>query len=168
MPLMVLAVFLTLISSARSQSNSVTGTAFGTNDLSTAATISSLADGEGYLTIGYEGTTALVLSNSISGTISIDNSFAGMDILATGSTVSNWQEAVLSITGGTNLTIVDGRFIGLQGTNTFLTPPIPDKSTSPSYATNAAVAGWISGVQSGTLSNTWFEGATYAPGENVV
>jgi len=166
--LMVLAVFFSLFSSARSQTNSVTGTAYGTNDISTAATIRSVTDGEGYLAIGYAGTTSLILSNNISGTISIDSRFSSMDILATGSTVSNWQDVVLSITGGTNLTLTDGRFIGLPGTNTFNRATLPGPGAQFGYATNAAAGGWLNGVRNGTLSNTWFEGATYAPLPNVI
>jgi len=166
--LAVLAFFLCASLSTHAQSNIVDGTAYGTNDISTATTISSMADGDGYLAIGFQGTTSITLSNKIDGTITIDSAFSNLSITATGSTLSNWQDSVLSVTGGTNLTITGGNFTALQGTNVFELPPIPGQETQYGYATNAAIAGSISGVETATITDSRFQGATYAPYANLV
>ncbi len=162
---LVFALFLCSTHFSQAASNWVDGVAYGTNysDMATATVISSVIDGDGNLDIGFQGTSSIVLSNDINGTLFIHSGSSNLTITATNATVSSWQDSVLSIIGGTNLTITGGNFIGLQGTNVFEYPPIPGQGSQYGYATNAAVGGWINGVQTGTFSNTHFEGTTYRP-----
>ncbi len=169
---MVPALFLCSALSARAQSNTVIGTAFGTNysELATATTISSEVDGDGYLVIGWKDTTGITLSNNVSGTIGIGNNFDNFTITATGGTITsatNMLAPALSVSGGTNLNIIGGNFLGSGGASTITIegPPPPGGGSSliTLHSTNATVGGAINSVQFLTISNSTFKGATYAP-----
>ncbi len=173
---LAIAFFLCTLS-VHAQSNIVTETAYGTDQYFWATTnsISSMTNGAGDLTVRFSGTSDLTLTHQIAGSIDIQNDFADLTLTATGATVSNWQgvagtpkDAVLYIENGTNLTLTGGSYIGIQGTDTNSFPPIPGQGTQYVYSTNAAMGGYIRNVQTGTISNTRFDGATYAATEEQI
>ncbi|RKX44098.1 MAG: hypothetical protein DRP64_07170, partial [Verrucomicrobia bacterium] len=114
---MVPVLFLCSSLFSQAATNWVDGLAYGTNDWSTAGSISSQTNGQGSLVIGHEFTTNLTLLHEIEGYINITNQATGFRVDATaGATVTGSEGAVFSAVGATNLTIAGGRFIGTVDT----------------------------------------------------
>jgi outer membrane autotransporter protein len=161
------AFFLCSAATALSQTNTVLGTAFGTNVQ--GSVVSSVTDSYGFLTIGDPATTSIVLSNRVDGTIKVESDFDTLVIDATGGTLTsstNMLEAALQVTGGTNLQINGGTFLGNGGLDSINLPPIPGQGTEVALSTNATEAGSIQNVGNAVISGTRFEGTSYAPEVN--
>ncbi len=107
--------------SAFATSNFVNGTAYGTNATfwATSNSISSVTDGTGSLSVGFSGTTNIMLSHTINGSIIISNNFTGFTIDATGATVNSPSSTALTIAGG-SLTITGGNFTETASANSAL------------------------------------------------
>ena len=162
--------------------NTVTGTAFGTDysALATAASIASQSDGAGALVVGFAGTTNITLSHAISGFIAVTNGTDDVVVDAAGATVTGPQgvAAVFTALGTTNLNLAGGRFIagaGLSGGG----PPLPGGSldaaggwakngtltvNGSTFAGTNYTAGFIVQQAGLTASNAVFRGGTYGAG----
>ncbi len=145
--------------------NWVDGTAYGTNysGLATSASISSVSDGSGSLAIGYDGTTDLTISHDVEGFIIVSNRIDGFTLDATDGSVTGSQYAVLTVLGGSNLTISGGQFTGTEGSAGIIVPPIPGQGTQTNAVSSAAVGGVLYGVTNVAITGTTFAGATYSP-----
>lgn len=163
------AAFFSFPALSAAQSNIVHGSAFGTN--AQQAVFSSLKDGFGSLTIGDPATTGVVLSNKVSGSIGIENSFDRFTITATGGRLTSATNAVapaLSVSGGTNLSVSGGSFIGRGGLGSIILPPIPGEGSQIILSTNATEAAALQGVQQAVIRGSRFEGTAYAPESNQI
>lgn len=151
------------------QTNSVSGTAFGTNyaALATTGSIGSITDGEGTLDIGFAGTTNLSLNHDIDGYVIVSNAFSTLSIDAVGGTVTGSQYAVLTVLGGTNLTMTGGQFIGTAGSEGIVLPPVPGQPGQTNTISSAAMGGIIYKTENVSISDTDFSGATYAASETL-
>ncbi len=165
-------------SAARAQTNWVSGTAYGTNDLSANTSIASVQDGEGSLIIGYADTTNLSLNHAIGGDITITNQAAVFTITATSNAVIRGSEkAVLLVENAPDLSISGGRFLGTLDTSGG--PPTPGvdgtsvggilrNSTATiagsEFAGSAGNAGMIIEASDLTVSNAVFRGGEGATG----
>ena len=137
------------------QTNWVDGDAYGTNDLSTAAWISTVVDGDGDLIIGSTNTTDLLISNNVQGYIIISNQVDGFTLNASSGTVTGSHFAVLSIFNATNMTVNGGSFSGIAGSLTSNSPlDLPISS-----GTADAVGGIIFNASNVTLSGSTFSGS---------
>jgi len=154
-------VALAAVLPSRAQTNWVSGTAYGTNDLSTAPLIASVEDGAGSLQILFPGTTDLVLSNSVEGTIMVSNNFTGLAIDATGGEITGSDTAVLYVRGGTGLTISNGTFTGMAEEAPVTGPPIPGGSSG--FDILAAAGGILEDTTNAMISGSVFTGTTFTP-----
>ncbi|MBN2161790.1 MAG: autotransporter domain-containing protein [Pontiellaceae bacterium] len=155
--ILVIAFFLLMACSGilQAQTNWVDGDAYGTNDLSTAAWISSMTDGDGDLIIGSSNTTDLLISNNVQGYIIISNRVNGFTLNASSGTVTGSHFAVLSAFNATNLTVNGGSFAGITSTQTSGSPLDLPFSTG----TTEAVGGIIFNASNVTLSGSTFSGS---------
>ncbi len=122
-----LAFFLSFATvSTQAQSNVVAGAAYGTNDLSDATAITSVADGVGTLSVGYAGTTNVALDHDIIGFIVITNHAPDFTIASTpNAAIKSSDGPALAVINATNLTVSGGRFLGTADTGGGKYPPIP-------------------------------------------
>jgi hypothetical protein len=163
--LAALAFFLCATHPSLAVTNIVTGTAYGTADLSEALLISSVSNGPGSLTIGFADTKEIVLNHDIDGFIKIENNFSNFTIHAQSASISSGSElATLFVSGGTNLTITDGHFLGAQGEGGIVLPPTPGQPPQTNTFSSASAGGLIRGTQNASISKTDFSGTTFAPG----
>lgn len=154
---------LTATLSVTAQTNWVDGTAYGTNDLSTAASIASVENGPGSLAIGFSGTTNLTLGHNIEGFIMVSNRIDGFSIEAGSGSVTGSQSAVLIVMGGTNLAINGGAFVGTTGEGGIDLPPLPGQSGQTNTESSAAMGGIMYQVADVQISGTTFSGTTFNP-----
>ncbi len=155
---MVPALFLCSALFSQAASNWWDGVAYGTNDWSTASSISSITNGAGSLIVGHDSTTSLFLNHKVSGFVWVTNGVNNFEIAATtNAAVSGSGYAVLYIDGGTNLTISGGAYTGTTGISG--QPPIPDLGDG----TNA-IGGLIVNSEDVMIAETEFTGAIGAGG----
>jgi len=151
-----LAFFLCLLAStATAQSNWVLGSAYGTNDLSTATSISSEKDDIGSLIIGFGGTTNITLNNTVDGFILVTNNAPSFTINGGTNTLTTADFAVLAFAGSSNAIITGGRFIGTTGAGGNF-PPIPGQNVSGS---DTAAIGGLAVNSAITINGSEFAGA---------
>jgi hypothetical protein len=145
------------------------GIAYGTNfgALATDPSITSITNGPGSLAIGFSNTTSITLNHQVNGSITVSNRFSNFTLTGTGSTVSNSQLAVLSVTGGTNLAITGGTYQGTSGTGGFVLPPTPGVPSVTNATSSAAFGALILGTEKVTISKASFSGATYSPTDST-
>lgn len=156
--------FLFLLVSIRftsAQINSVSGAAYGTNDLSTAASIASVADGEGFASIGYTGTVDLVVQHNIDGYVVVSNQINGFSLQAANGSVSSSDYAALMVIGGTNLSVTGGAFIGSTAEGGIILPPFPGEPAQTNFQSSAAMGGLIYGAKDALLNGSMFSGTNY-------
>jgi hypothetical protein len=151
----------TALPSITAQTNWMSGTAYGTNDLSLASSIESITNSSGSVSIGYSGTTNLSLSHDIEGVIVVSNRISGFSIDASGSSVTGSQFAVLTVIGGSNLTITGGSFIGTESEDSSSLPPVPGQSTLTNSDASAAMGGILYQVTNTLISGSTFSGTTF-------
>ena len=153
---MVPVLFLCSSLISQAATNWVDGLAYGTNDWSTAGSISSQTNGSGSLVVGYDGTTNLTLLHDIEGYVNITNKAISFKVDAAGATVTGSEGAVFSAVNTTNLVITGGRFIGTASTGSGGGPPLPglEGEAIGGYITNSAA----------TISESEFAGIGNAEG----
>ncbi|MDF7800492.1 autotransporter domain-containing protein [Pontiellaceae bacterium B1224] len=137
--------FFLCLSRTQAQTNTATGTVYGSNINGPA--ITSFNDGSADLAVQNPATTQITFDKEVDGFISISNNFSSFDLLATGGTLTGSETPTLHITGGTNLYITGGTFTG--GSETVF-----------SNDWNGAIGGLISGTATTVVSGTTFTGGT--------
>lgn len=154
-----LAVFLIAgIGTTHAQTNWVSGTAYGTNDLANATSISSVDDGSGSLVIGFPNTTNLSLNHDIQGFIVVTNQAGGFTVASTTNAVITSSEgAALTAINATNMTITGGRFIGTTGPGSGIFPPLDGID-------GVDAVGGLLRNSTATLSDSTFTGSDGQPG----
>ena len=153
-------LFSILISPSHAEvSNWVSGVVYGpASNIYTAVSISSQTNGSGSLVIGNPSTDTLNLNHKISGFIAITNGFDGFTITASTNTITSGGNAVLNITGGSNLVVTSGAFIGKTGSASGQ-PPIPGEDI-----VGNALGGFVTNTHNATFTESEFSGASSVEG----
>lgn len=159
------AFFLLLLSTtpAFASINKVGGVAFGTDSdiWETAPSINSISNGFGVASIGYSGTTNLTISHGLEGYITITNDFDQFTVTGVSGSISNAFEIPLLVSGGTNLLINGGSYVGLGYEKGYDLPPIPGRPSMSNIFATAAAGALITGTENVHIHGADFSGGTY-------
>jgi hypothetical protein len=170
-PAVALTFFLCLTLPSFAITNSVTGTAYGTDyaTLTTATSISTISNGIGSLTIGYSETTNISFNHEVSGFIDVTNNFDQFTINGGTSSITNHEFAVLFVSGGSNLHLNGGSYIGTARDVGFVLPPIPGQPTQTNLIPTASAGGIINQTENVIVNGANFSGsALKASNGNVI
>lgn len=157
-----LALFAGLLyASAQSGSNTWSGTAFDTNSLATATTITSISDGEATLNVGYSGTSQIILTNALSGHLLVNRSATPLTIHGDGGSVSKTLTEALALFNGNNVLLAGGSYTGGLARSSSSGPPTPISEHRAVWVDRATLTLSNTTVVGGTTDNTYGNTGAY-------
>ncbi|MDF7808507.1 autotransporter domain-containing protein [Pontiellaceae bacterium B12219] len=145
---LVVSTFFLCLHSAHAQLNVSDSTIYNgsSNAAATASALYTTASGTGNLLVANPSTTSISINHAVTGFIEIDNQFSLLEITGN-ETLTSESTAALAVSGGTNLIVAGGSYIG-GSTQVF------------SNDWNGSIGGYISGTATTIVSGATFSGGT--------